>query len=141
MQYHCHGDERDVSVMAQLGEMSPGAASMNPFAGEDSLTKLKLDAVWWINRVVVRPEHRRMGIGTKLVKHLLVHCEGLPVIVAPGGYDITTKEQIAFYKSLGFVDSPIDGMLIWTPTTGDGNDGKKDERPVENGIAGVKSFA
>jgi GNAT superfamily N-acetyltransferase len=140
MQYHCHGDDREAVVTAMLGNMSPGTSSMNTFAGVESLAKLNLDSVWWINRVVVRPEHRRMGIGTKLIKHLLVHADGLSVIVAPGGYDITTKEQIAFYKSLDFVDAPIDGVLIWTPNSGDGNDAE-DENRVATGIEGVKSFA
>ena len=66
------------------------------------------DTLWEMNRIIVKPHMRRKGIGTALMKALYEEAKkngATDIYVIPGGYDITYEEQVAFYKSVGFIDS------------------------------------
>lgn len=83
--------EQCVSVAKIKDNVSHGCASMS-----------RTEDGWYVNRVLVRPEYRRQGLGTKMVKALLDNAAGLKVIVEPGGYNMKHKDQVAFYESCGF---------------------------------------
>ena len=60
---------------------------------------------WFVNRVFVRKEFRRGGIGREMVASLLSEvtkqgCKKL--VLTPGGYDIPYEDQEAFYLKCGF---------------------------------------
>lgn len=76
-----------------------------------------IDAVgdqWWVSRVVVRPQYRRKQLGTRCLKRaieLVREQDGRPIVVAPGGYNIPYEEQVAFYRSCGFVLTDEHGLM------------------------------
>jgi len=73
--------------------------------------------LWYVSRVMVREKYRGTGIGTKMLKSLIVEIKSRPdkgnIIVFPGGYDGDTEKQNAFYKKNGFIDGDVSGKLIY----------------------------
>lgn len=73
------------------------------------------DGEWFVNRVFIRPEHRRKGIGKVLVTRMLEEAtrQGCTkMILTPGGYDLTYEQQRDFYVACGFrVINDEDGLL------------------------------
>jgi len=81
-----------VSIMVIENEMCIATAGM------DFMTDS-----WWLARVMVKHPHRKKGIGRRMVALLKENNNGYPIIVYPGGYDLTKEEQFAFYEQCGFV--------------------------------------
>lgn len=77
---------------------------------------------WYTNRVLVtRPEDRGSGTGSyllTLLKATLQQHKGfVALLVEPGGYGVSPKKQINFYRKNGFVRAPKVGpnVYIWKP--------------------------
>lgn len=77
-------------------------------------------ATWMICRVFIATKYRRQGYGTRMLSMLFEELRKRPkarlVTVTPGGYDVPSEQQFAFYKSCGFVDDPdpkMGGQLIY----------------------------
>jgi len=89
--------ETDFCVNCSLvdGNFPAGAADMDYM--EDDTGKF-----WWLARVVVKKKYRGCGYGRKMIEELKARTNGLPIVVCPGGYDITREEQDAFYMKCGF---------------------------------------
>lgn len=69
--------------------------------------------IWWVSRVLVKPNWRRLGLGTIVlgaVVDRIREAGGTCVQVAPGGYDTPPEVQRAFYRSCGFLDTDA-GMM------------------------------
>lgn len=66
---------------------------------------------WWLSRIKVYPEYRKRGYGIWLIETLKARANRIPILVEPGGYDLTREEQWAFYEACGFVDQK-DGTLV-----------------------------
>jgi ribosomal protein S18 acetylase RimI-like enzyme len=56
----------------------------------------------WLYAVAVSPEHRRIGTGTQLVKHVMHVLKELGCIKVNLQIRSTNTEVAAFYESLGF---------------------------------------
>jgi GNAT superfamily N-acetyltransferase len=73
------------------------------------------DTEWYVNRVFIRPEFRRQGIGRALVLRMLeeVTRQGCTkLVLTPGGYDLPYEVQRDFYVACGFrVINDDDGLL------------------------------
>jgi GNAT superfamily N-acetyltransferase len=82
----------------------------SPTKSSTASVDLFQENIWWVSRVFVHKDYRRQGVGTELVnkikKAIPKNCR---LMVCPGGYDMTLKDQKAFYSSLGFVDSIHNG--------------------------------
>lgn len=75
----------------------------------------RIDDVWWISRVLVQPNQRGRGVGTKLLKALIEECRkqgGREMQVSPGGYNSDPIRQRAFYVRAGFKPSPDSESLL-----------------------------
>ena len=110
----------DVTVMFwnSAGGLDSSTCSATPMPNEP-------EGTWLVNRIHVPPPRRRRGIGTMLMstlKYALRERGCRVLIVAPGGYDLSREEQIAFYKTCGFVlvgqpdDVGLDWWMEWKPT-------------------------
>jgi len=73
------------------------------------------DTEWFVNRVFIRPEHRRKGIGKVLVTMMLEEAtrQGCTkMVLTPGGYGFPYEAQRDFYVACGFrVINDDDGLL------------------------------
>ena len=73
------------------------------------------DGEWFVNRVFIRPEHRRKGIGKTLVTRMLEEAtkQGCTkMVLTPGGYGFPYEAQRNFYVACGFrVINDEDGLL------------------------------
>jgi GNAT superfamily N-acetyltransferase len=96
----------NVSISAWVREESAGCVDADLMVSTDA------PPYWWLARCKVYLKHRRKGVGRQMLGLLAqtVKGRGFPVVVAPGGYDITQKEQRAFYRACGFVDQ-ADGTM------------------------------
>src|SRR5436305_5373011 len=72
-------------------------------------TYLRYDAFAWIAMMLVDPEERRSGIGTRLMRDTLAALEGAPCI----GLDATASGEL-LYRRFGFVK---DAALVRATTT------------------------
>lgn len=76
---------------------------------------------WYISRVMVRENHRRKGIGSKMLNSIIEEIktrgEKCNIVVFPGGYGEDIKDQINFYEKNGFVESTEkQGMYVYSLT-------------------------
>lgn len=112
--WHVTRDAQYVGVMytkeGTYGASVAGASEMNTETGE-----------WFLNRVSVRPEHRRKGIGSELLRKLKHALDGTTckkLIVTPGGYGTPLNVLLAFYEKNGFAvvrDYP-ELEMVWQRT-------------------------
>ena len=98
--------ERNFSVTFVEKYFPIATAGMDLMIGENG------KEYWWLARVVVRKEHRMKGLGRKLLDELKKKAKGIKIVVCPGGYDITQKEQFTFYRKMGFVETE-EGSMEW----------------------------
>ena len=78
------------------------------------------DAVWYLNRAVIRAESDRgKGIGSQLLIELMKKLKEQPdcrrLIVTPGGYGMNPDKQFHFYLKNGFKKHK-EGYLYWDVT-------------------------
>lgn len=95
MEPRVYSDPQCVTVTLIGGALSAGTAGATHMGGGE----------WYLNRVIVRPEHRGKGYGKVLVTRLLAETtkQGCTkMVLTPGGYDLTYEEQEAFYLKCGF---------------------------------------
>lgn len=83
-----------------------------------SATPVKSDDVWYLNRVVVRRDDRRQGIGSLLIESLklILRRRGAKkLLVEPSGYDTSQEEKIQFFMACGFkiVGNPDEPCGDW----------------------------
>ena len=72
---------------------------------------------WMIDLIQVNPEHRRKGVGTRMLKDLL-SLDSKPVHLQadPTDPSIPTHVLVAWYEKHGFVVTPgTDHWMIYTP--------------------------
>ena len=86
-------NEMNVSVMIVDGVRAVGIANMD-----------NVGDYWWLARLNVQPGYRNIGYGRLLADKLKELRGDLPIVVCPGGYDLTSKEQHHFYSRCGFVE-------------------------------------
>jgi predicted N-acetyltransferase YhbS len=94
-------------VMPSDQNVSVSAMMEDEWAGCLDATLIESGAdqpYWWLARVKVNPKYRRKGIGRQMIGLLVetVKDKGYPIVVAPGGYDLSPKAQQAFYRACGF---------------------------------------
>lgn len=68
---------------------------------------------WWLARLFVNINYRNQGLGRKLINALKENADNIPIEVMPGGYDITKKEQFAFYKKCGFIRVDKNTLVLY----------------------------
>jgi GNAT superfamily N-acetyltransferase len=106
---HVISTPNNVSIMYRVGPVRSSIASIDRVEGHR----------WWVSRVLVGDKNTRgQGIGSyliqKAVKEVLKHDPQAQILVAPGGYDDNTEQQINFYKKNGFVEYPeYEGSLVY----------------------------
>lgn len=64
----------------------------------------------YLANAFVRPEHRGVGAGTRLLEHALADCRRrghVRVVLSP------SPRSVHLYRRVGF--APADGLLVWTP--------------------------
>lgn len=91
-----------VSVMLVNGVFPAGVANMD---------YLPEDGFWWLARINIKLKYRGQGYGRKLIEALKEKRNGKPIVVCPGGYDISQEEQHQFYRRCGFVEK--DGYMVY----------------------------
>lgn len=64
---------------------------------------------WQLNRLIVQPKFRNVGLGSQMLKKLQNRSN--KIIVHPGGYDLDLDEVINFYKHMGFKET--NAGYIW----------------------------
>lgn len=99
---HVNDGSTTASAMYVDKSRSIAIAEMNLMSALDFGLEDLGSYVWWICRVKVEPKYRRRGYGRALVEELSKIQRGHPMIVTPGGYDMTQEEQDAFYTACGF---------------------------------------
>lgn len=75
------------------------------------------DGNWYINRVIVDKEKRRIGIGSKLlvetINDILTNYNPESIIVTPGGYNTDPNMQFRFYEKNGFNKSLFNNYVLF----------------------------
>ena len=100
--------DANVSVSFADGPFGIATAAMDFMEFESG------EKYWWLARVIVKKPYRRQGLGRKLLEELQSRAKGIKIVVCPGGYDISQKEQFAFYRAMGFVELDNEGGMVWT---------------------------
>jgi len=67
---------------------------------------------WYLSRLIVKPNGRGKGYGRKMIEVLKENCDGIRIVVYPGGYDLAQKDIESFYKHMGFLET--DDGFIWS---------------------------
>jgi ribosomal-protein-alanine N-acetyltransferase len=113
-------------AMFVLELSKPSGVCLAALAGEELLGYLvcsRYDQVWHLMNVAVAPEHRRMGVASRLIQRLLEEAgRGLPFTLE---VRVSNRQAIAMYEGLGFrsagvrpryyQDNGEDALIMWLP--------------------------
>jgi GNAT superfamily N-acetyltransferase len=114
-------DNDDLIINSQHQSISVTLISGDITATCSASSWLAPDGLWCVDRALVRrPQHRRQGIGSRLLRVLqetaVKRKDFGYLVVSPGGYNMKHEDQVRFYEKNGFVRSTTESdTLIWRP--------------------------